>query len=189
MRATLCPMIALGFGVALAAEPAPPPPPKEAPKVAFELKSTAFAANGAIPVEHTCDGKDLSPPLSWSGAPAGTKSFALIMDDPDAPPGTWVHWVLYDLPGTTTSLPAGVARGEKLEGGGVQGLCWGVESFTRVGYYGPCPPAGSPHHYHFKLYALGAALGLTPKSTKDRVLKAMEGHVLAETELVGVFGR
>ena len=162
---------------------------KEAKTLALEITSSAFAANGAIPTKHTCDGEDLSPALAWTGVPEGTKSFALIMDDPDAPPGTWVHWVLYDLPADASGLPEGVPQMEKLESGAAHGLCWGTSSFNRVGYYGPCPPPGSPHHYHFKLYALDVVLGLTPRATKPEVLKAMGGHVLAESELIGTYQR
>jgi Raf kinase inhibitor-like YbhB/YbcL family protein len=158
-------------------------------ETAMELKSSAFEADGRIPVKYTCDGEDLSPPLAWSGAPQGTQSFAMIMDDPDAPPGTWVHWVLYDLPATTRELPEGLPKNETLDDGSVHGICWGVSSFNRVGYYGPCPPPGSPHRYFFKLYALDAKLALDPRATKDDVVKAMEGHVLAKVELVGLYGR
>ncbi len=111
------------------------------------------------------------------------------MDDPDAPPGTWVHWVLYDLPADSTGLPEDVPQKERLEDGTAHGLCWGVGSFSRLGYHGPCPPPGSPHRYCFKLYALDAVLGLAPRATKSEVLKAMGGHVLAEVELVGTYGR
>ncbi len=162
--------------------------PQEA-AMPLELKSTAFAANAAIPKKHTCDGADLSPELSWSGVPKGTKSLALIMDDPDAPPGTWVHWVLYDLPPEVSKLSEGLPKKEALANGAKQGLCWGVEDFDRVGYYGPCPPPGSPHRYFFKLYALDKVLGLPSRQTKAQVLKALEGHILAQAELVGIYKR
>lgn len=157
--------------------------------MALAISSPAFQAEGAIPKKHTCDGEDLSPALMWTGVPEGTKSLALIMDDPDAPPGTWVHWVLYDLPAEAPGLPEGVPKEEKLESGATHGICWGVAEFSRVGYYGPCPPPGSPHRYYFKLYALDTKLGLPPRATKDDVLKAMEGHTLAEGELMGTYGR
>jgi len=157
--------------------------------MALEITSSVFAANSAIPAKHTCDGEDISPALSWTGVPAGAKSLVLIMDDPDAPPGTWVHWVLYDLPADVSRLPEGVPKIEKLDSGAAHGLCWGVNSFSRVGYYGPCPPPGSPHRYYFKLYALDAVLGLAPRATKPEVVKAMEGHVLAEGELIGTYQR
>jgi len=155
----------------------------------FALTAKAFQPNARIPKPHTCDGKDVSPALTWSGPPAGTKSFALIMDDPDAPPGTWVHWVLYDLPANTQSLDEGIPENETLPNGAKQGLCWGVDDFSRVGYYGPCPPPGKPHRYFFKLYALDRMLGLPPKATKAQAMSAMEGHILAQAELVGLYQR
>ena len=155
----------------------------------MEIRSSAFDPGSEIPLRHTCDGEDLSPQLSWSGVPEGVESFVLIMDDPDAPPGTWVHWLLYDLPGDVRELREGLAKSESLDGGGIQGMCWGVDSFSRVGYYGPCPPPGSPHRYSFRLYALDAKLGLPPKATKKQVVEAIKGHVLAEAELVALFGR
>lgn len=155
----------------------------------MEIRSLAFDPETKIPVRHTCDGEDLSPQLSWSGVPEGVESFVLIMDDPDAPPGTWVHWLLYDLPGDVRELPEGLARSESLDGGGIQGMCWGVDSFSRVGYYGPCPPPGLPHRYSFRIYALDAKLDLPPKATKKQVVEAIKGRVLAEAEMVGLFGR
>src|SRR5215831_17431918 len=119
--------------------------------MAFELKSTAFKANDAIPRNYTCDGSDRSVPLTWTDPPAGTKSLALIADDPDAPRGTWVHWVLYDVPATVKDLPEGLPAEEKLDNGATQGR----NDFGKIGYGGPCPPPGPLHHYHFKLYALG----------------------------------
>lgn len=157
--------------------------------MAFTLKSSAFAAGGTVPAPYTCDGEDLSPPLSWENPPSGTKSFALILDDPDAPPGTWVHWVLYDLPMGTSHLEEGLAKEDMLPSGAKQGLAWGVQSFSRVGYYGPCPPPGKPHRYIFKLYALDKVLDLKPKVTKPDLLKAMEGHILGQTSLTGIYGR
>lgn len=155
----------------------------------FGLTSPAFKGGAAIPAKHSCDGEDASPELRWSGAPAGTKSFALIMDDPDAPPGTWVHWVLYDLPASTKTLPRGVAKTEAGPDGSRQGACWGVDSFDRVGYHGPCPPPGAPHRYFFTLYALDARLGLKPRATKAEVQAAMRGRVLGTAELMGLYGR
>ena len=110
--------------------------------MALEIRSSAFEHNAYIPKKYTCDGPDVSPALSWTGLPLGTKGLAIIMDDPDAPSGTWVHWVLYDLPGTAGSLWEGVPKEERLPNGAKQGICWGVEErdFDRVGYYGPCPP-------------------------------------------------
>jgi Raf kinase inhibitor-like YbhB/YbcL family protein len=152
---------------------------------AFELTSSAFERGETIPAKHTCDGADLSPPLAWTDPPPNTKSLALVCDDPDAPAGTWVHWVLYDLPPTARQLPAGVPATPAVAGGGHQG----VNDFKRSGYGGPCPPRGAPHRYSFRLYALDAPLGLTPGATKAVVLRAAEGHTLAQAELVGRYGR
>ncbi len=156
--------------------------------MAFTLTSPAFKAGERIPKIYTCDGEDVSPALRWSGAPAKTASFALIMDDPDAPAGTWVHWVLYDLPAEAKELPQGVAKKDSAAGA-AQGACWGVDSFDRVGYFGPCPPPGAPHHYHFKLYALDKVLGLKPRAAKAELAAAMAGHILAAAELIGLYGR
>jgi hypothetical protein len=152
----------------------------------FSLTSTAFKEGDTIPVKHTCDGADLSPPLEWSGVPQGTVAFALIADDPDAPAGTWVHWVLYDVP-ATVGLPESVAKVEapKDLGGAVQGR----NDFRRVGYGGPCPPPGPAHRYFFKLYALDTKLGLKAGASKVDVERAMGGHVLATAQLVGKYGR
>ena len=153
--------------------------------MAFELTSSAFKANDAIPKEYTCDGSDVSVPLRWKNAPHGTTNFAFIVDDPDAPRGTWVHWVLYDLPATVTELPAGIGHDDSLSNGAKQGK----NDFGKIGYGGPCPPNGPVHHYHFKLYALDHATGLKPKATKQQLLDAMKGHVLAEAELIGTYKR
>ncbi|MBI4124708.1 MAG: YbhB/YbcL family Raf kinase inhibitor-like protein [Deltaproteobacteria bacterium] len=157
--------------------------------MAFTLSSTAFQQEQTIPKQFTCDGPDTSPELKWAGAPAAAKSFALIMDDPDAPPGTWVHWIIYDLPAKTASLPEGVAKTAEGPNGSKQGLVWGVESFSRVGYYGPCPPPGKPHRYYFKLYALDAPLNLPAKATKPQVEAKMKGHILGQAALMGTYGR
>lgn len=153
----------------------------------MKLSSEAFRHGGAIPVEHTCDGADRSPPLAWSGTPPEAKSLALICDDPDAPGKTWVHWVLFNLPATATGLPTGVAKTEKPAslGGALQGLT----DSRRVGYGGPCPPPGKPHRYYFKLYALDTQLPLKAGATKADVERAMQGHALAEAQLMGTFGR
>ena len=153
--------------------------------MAIELKSAAFKSGQTIPRKHTCDGPDLSPPLEWSGMPEGTHSLALVSDDPDAPVGTWVHWVLYDLPGETRFLAEGVSTTETLPRGG----CQGRNDFGRIGYGGPCPPPGRAHRYFFKLYALSSRVNLQPGATKEALLKAMQGHVLAETQLMGTYGR
>ncbi len=150
----------------------------------FSLSSPAFEAGGFIPPQYTCDGADVSPPLTWQGVPADAKSLALICDDPDAPVGTWVHWVLYDLPASETGLPENVLPLKELSNGAKQG----TNDFGRIGYGGPCPPAGI-HRYFFKLYALDDFLNLAPGLTKKRLLRAMEGHILLQTELVGRYKR
>ncbi|MGH9804909.1 MAG: YbhB/YbcL family Raf kinase inhibitor-like protein [Candidatus Acidiferrales bacterium] len=151
----------------------------------FSLQSPAFSHGEDIPRKFTCDGPDLSPALNWSEPPAGTRSLALIADDPDAPVGVWVHWVLYDLPPTSRELPEGVAKKESLDDGGRQGR----NDFGRIGYGGPCPPPGKAHRYFFKLYALDAPTKLKPGATKAEVEKAMKGHLLAQAELMGRYKR
>ena len=153
--------------------------------MAFDLTSGAFKVGDLIPRKHSCDGGDVSPALSWTEPPAGTTSLALVADDPDAPAGTWVHWVIYDLPPTTRGLPEGVPPAETLKDGGRQG----TNSFRKVGYGGPCPPRGTTHRYFFKLYALDRMLGLAAGVTKQDVTKAMEGHVKGQAELMGRYGR
>jgi len=153
--------------------------------MAFTLTSSVFKEGAPIPAKHTCDGADVSPPLAWSGAPAGAAGFALIMDDPDAPGGTWVHWVLYDLSARSSALPENVAKTETVKDGTVQGR----SDFRRPGYGGPCPPPGKAHRYFFKLYALDAPLGLKPGATKQEVERAMQGHVLATAQLMGTYAR
>ena len=152
------------------------------------LTSSAFAQNGAIPAKYTCDGDDTSPPLAWSGVPAGAKSLALIVDDPDAPDPAapkrvWVHWVVYNLPPGDGSLPEG-ASGGQLPGGAVEG----TNDWPRLGYGGPCPPVGR-HRYFFKLYALDTALPDSGRATKAELERAMKGHILEQTELMGTYQR
>jgi Raf kinase inhibitor-like YbhB/YbcL family protein len=159
-----------------------PQPPKA---MNLTITSTAFNEGQPIPQKYTCQGSDISPPLTWTNAPANIRSFALIADDPDAPMGTWVHWVLYDLPPSTKALPEDVAKTQYITGNAKQG----INDFHRLGYGGPCPPPGKPHRYFFKIYALDTMTGLKPGATKKELLKAMEGHVLAEGQLVGSFGR
>ena len=149
------------------------------------MTSDAFAPGEMIPKKFTCDGPDLSPKLAWSAPPAGTQSFALIMDDPDAPVGTWVHWVLYDLPANVLELPEGLAKDKELPSGARQGR----NDFGKIGYGGPCPPGSKPHRYFFKLYALNTKLGLGAGATKADLLRAMKGHILAQAELLGKYGR
>ncbi|MFB3815446.1 MAG: YbhB/YbcL family Raf kinase inhibitor-like protein [Terriglobales bacterium] len=147
----------------------------------FKLETDAFQPGGEIPAKYTCSGADVAPALRWSGAPAGTKSFALIMDDPDAPSGTFTHWVLYGIPAQTTQL----AEGAKLPSSAAQG----VNGFRRTGYGGPCPPPGKPHRYFFKLFALDTPLSLKASATKQELEQAMKGHVLGQAELMGTFRR
>ncbi len=153
--------------------------------MAFTLSSSTFTAGGRIPKQCTCDGADVSPALSWSGAPDGTTAFALIADDPDAPGGTWVHWVLYNVPAGTSELRQGTPTDATLPGGARQG----VNDFRRTGYAGPCPPPGKPHRYVFTLYALDARADLAADARKPDVLRAIAGHVLAQTQLTGTYGR
>ena len=153
--------------------------------MAPQISSPAFSAGEAIPRKFTCDGPDVSPQLKWNEPPANTKSFALIMDDPDAPAGTWVHWVLYDLPADTGELPEGVRKQEQLSSGARQGR----NDFGKIGYGGPCPPAGKAHRYFFKLYALDTKLNLKSGATKADLERAMKGRILAQAELIGRYGR
>ena len=154
--------------------------------MALTLKSSAFAHNGAIPQHYTCQGADKSPPLAWSGLPAGTKSLVLIVDDPDAPDPaapkmTWVHWVLYNLP------PAATGLGEAVKPGALPpGTREGLNDWKRTGYGGPCPPIGR-HRYFHKLYALDAVLPDLKQPTKVALEKAMQGHILGHAELIGTY--
>lgn len=151
----------------------------------LKLVSSAFKEGDFLDKKFTGDGMDVSPPLSWEKAPQGTKSFALIMDDPDAPMGTWVHWVIFNIPPDMTSLPENVPKNMQVLGKALQGK----NDFGRVGYNGPAPPRGNPHRYFFKLYALDTELSLPALSTKDQVEKAMEGHILAKGQLMGMYKR
>lgn len=157
--------------------------PLQVPKT-MQLESNAFSANGTIPPQYTCTGADRSPALSWDEPPAGTRSFALIVDDPDAPRKTFTHWVLYDLPPDLRQLSEGLPPDPILLTGGVQGK----NDFNRYGYGGPCPPKGT-HRYVFQLYALDTMLDLAPGASKDKVTDAMKGHILAGAELVGQYGK
>ena len=153
--------------------------------MALQLKTAVFKAGGDVPARYTCDGSDVSPALAWSDAPAGTRSFALIMDDPDAPAGTWVHWLLYDLPATAQDLAEGVPARIELPSGARQGR----NDFRRVGYGGPCPPRGPAHRYFFRLYALDTKLNLRGGAARSDLDGAMRGHVLAEAELMARYSR
>lgn len=150
----------------------------------MEISSPVFENEGAIPPRFSCDGDDVSPPLSWSGAPEGTRQFALIVDDPDAPGGTFVHWVYYNIPADASGLPEAVAAEAHPAPGGTQGR----NGFGRIGYGGPCPPGGT-HRYFFRLYAVDTNLDLEPGRTSADLRAALEGHVLAQVELMGTFSR
>ena len=147
--------------------------------MSLTLTSEAFANGQSIPAKYSCVGKNISPTLAWDKPPAGTKSFALIVDDPDAPMGTWVHWVLFNIPPSTASLQ---------ENANSSTMSAGKNSSGNTRYDGPCPPSGT-HRYFFKLYALDSTLSLSPGATKEQVLKAMEGHILAQGELMGTFSK
>jgi len=153
--------------------------------MSIQVSSTVFDEGDTIPKDYTCDGKDISPPLNWSGVPDSTQSFVLISDDPDAPVGTWVHWVLFDIPADLSGLPEGVPKSPSVARVGTQGN----NDFRKMGYNGPCPPRGKPHRYFFKLYALDIELNLEPGATKAAVEKAMGDHILSEGQVVGKYGR
>ena len=156
-----------------------------AQKMDFTISSTAFQNGGDIPKKFTCDGADVSPPLSWTGTPGNVQSFALIADDPDAPAGTWTHWVVYDLPANVTELEENVSKVDKLPNDARQGR----NDFRKLGYGGPCPPPGKAHRYFLKLYALDTKLNLAPGASKQDVEQAVQGHVLGQTELMGKYSR
>ena len=151
----------------------------------MRLTSPAFQEGETIPKQHTADGKDVSPALAWADVPDATQSFALICDDPDAPRGTWVHWVLFNLPASCRGLPEGLPAQLVLADGSKQG----TNDFKKAGYGGPSPPPGKPHRYFFKLYALSKPLSLKEGATKQQVVDALKGSVLAEAQLMGKYGR
>jgi Raf kinase inhibitor-like YbhB/YbcL family protein len=153
--------------------------------MAFRISSTSFENGADIPRKFTCDGADVSPELLWVEPPAGTLSFTLIADDPDAPSGTWTHWVLFDLPVNVTSLAEGVTKVDELPGGERQGR----NDFRKIGYNGPCPPPGAPHRYFFRLYALQGKLNLKPGASRQEVEQAMQGQVLGQAEWTGKYRR
>jgi Raf kinase inhibitor-like YbhB/YbcL family protein len=153
----------------------------------FRLTSEAFGNDQAIPAKYTADGEDVSPDLSWGGVlPDNTQALAIIMDDPDAPAGTFTHWLLYDMPTFRTGLAVGVPAKERLPDGEAK---QGKNSFGTIGYKGPAPPRGKPHHYHFTIYALDAPTGLAPGATRKELVRAMEGHAVGQAELVGTYQR
>jgi len=153
----------------------------------WSLSTRAFRNSGKIPPKYTCDGANVPPALSWAAPPKGTVEIALTCDDPDAPGGNFVHWVLYGMAPNLRALPEAVPASERVAklGGAKQGR----NDFGRIGYGGPCPPKGPPHHYHFRLYALDAKTGLLPGANEAALATAMEGHVVAQAELVGLYSR
>ncbi len=153
--------------------------------MAITMSSSSFQEGTAIPRAHTCDGEDTSPALRWQGVPKGAKSLALICEDPDAPRGTWIHWVLWGLPASERFLPERVSRDAKLKSGASQGL----SDFKEVGYRGPCPPPGPPHRYYFRLFALDAMPTLLARASAADLRRAMEGHILAEGAIMGTYQR
>ena len=166
-----------GAALALAAAP------QKGGRVALQVLSKVFSAGGTVPKRNTCDGENLSPPLAWSETPSGARSIALIADDPDAPGGTFTHWLLFNVPPQTRALLEGASS--SLPGGGIQGR----NGFGKVGYGGPCPPPGKPHRYFFRVFALDNKLDLKPGASREEIEKAMQGHVLAQGEIMARYGR
>ena len=169
------------------AQPSPPAEQvlPESEEMPLTMTSTAFADGANIPAKYTCDGESISPELAWAQVPAGTASFALIMEDPDAPIKNFTHWVIFNLPPDTQGLPEAVPKDATLANGALQGKNGGGS--TR--YIGPCPPKGSPHHYRFTLYAMDTSLDLTAGASKDQLLQAMEGHIIGQAQLIGLYQR
>lgn len=153
-------------------------------KMDIQLNSSVFENEGMIPSKYSCDGEDISPPLSWPSVPERTQTIALIADDPDAPMGTFVHWVLFNLPADVQELPEDVPSEKKLDNGALQG----TNDFKKIGYGGPCPPGGT-HRYYFKIYALDTEIDLEAGATKKDLINAMEGHILAQGQLMGKYQR
>jgi Raf kinase inhibitor-like YbhB/YbcL family protein len=158
---------------------------KEKQTMAITVTSTAFHEGETIPKPYTCDGAEQSPPLAWTGIPANAKSIALLVDDPDAPHGTWTHWVLFNLPATEQGLPAGVPKTLTLANGAAQG----TNSNKEIGYNGPCPPPGPEHRYYFKVYALDTVLPVHDTPTQQQLMPQLAAHILAEGQLMGRYGR
>ena len=172
------------IGCAASRPVTPQPTPSNSTQTGIKLTSSAFKEGEPIPRAYTCDGPNVSPALEWNGVPKNAKTLAIICDDPDAPAGTWVHWVLYNLPAENIGLVENVPMTESLKAGGSQGK----NDFEKIGYGGPCPPSGT-HRYFFKLYALDAVLDLKPGATKAELLKAMEGHIVGQAQLMGTYSR
>ena len=154
-------------------------------KTKMTITSTAFHNDSAIPQKFTCQGEDISPALAWSGAPTETQSFALLLEDPDAPHGTYFHWVIYNIPAAERVLAENFPKRDTLHNGTRQG----VNTAMQMGYMGPCPPPGKAHRYYFKLYALDAMINIPGEATRDQLLSAMHGHILAEGETMGTYAR
>jgi len=151
----------------------------------FKLTSSAFAAGTEIPTQYTCKGEDISPPLEWSGTPDKVATYAIVMDDPDAPSGTWVHWLIWNFPPSDSSMSADTPRLRNFDDGGRQGR----NSFRKIGYNGPCPPPGQTHSYFFRIYALDQKLDLPAGADRVQLDAAMKGHILAQSEYMGTFHR
>jgi Raf kinase inhibitor-like YbhB/YbcL family protein len=166
-------------------QPAEEPVPPGGNEMGFIITSTAFADGENIPVKYTCNGQNISPPLKWGDIPAGTASLVLLVDDTNAPAGVFTHWVIFNLPPDSEGLPEAVPKDNQLTSGALQGRNGG----GIIGYFGPCPPKGSPHHYYFTLYALDKSLDLGAGARKDQIVQAMEGHVLGQSQLVGLYQR
>jgi Raf kinase inhibitor-like YbhB/YbcL family protein len=182
-----CAFLVLLFPGCANRRPITQPPATNTPnedKPEIKLTSTAFKEGQPIPRTYTCDGVNVSPPLEWSGVPKTAKTVAIICDDTDAPAGTWAHWVLYNLPADNIGLVENLPASEKLVAGGFQGM----NDFPKIGYGGPCPPSGT-HHYYFKIYALDSELPLPAGATKAETMKAMEGHIILQGQLMGTYSR
>ncbi len=151
----------------------------------MQVNSNAISPGGNFPKRNTCDGDDFSPPLAWSDVPPNAKAFALILDDPDAPRGTFTHWLLWNIPASSRDLPENVAKTAELPTAGSQGR----NDFGKIGYGGPCPPPGKPHRYFLRVYALDQALAVKPGASRAELERALHGHVLAQGELMGRYGR
>jgi len=151
----------------------------------MKITSSAFEEGKPIPAKYSCDGKDVSPPLRWTGVPSTAKTLALTVDDPDAPVGDWFHWIVYNLPVSTTELTEGLPKFENLPKGGKQAM----NDFKRLGYGGPCPPVGKPHRYFFKLYALDVQFNLPANTDGKQFMNALTNHVVAQTGIMGTYQR
>jgi Raf kinase inhibitor-like YbhB/YbcL family protein len=187
LRAAFCGVVVVALSMASCSRATAPGNASE-PKggaMTIKLTSVAFEEGNPIPAKHTGQGDDVSPALQWAGVPAGAKSIALICDDPDAPAGTWVHWVIWNIPADATGLPEAVPQKVELKDGSKQGM----NDFRQTGYGGPMPPPGKAHHYFFKVYALDLQPDLKHGATKGKLLDAMKGHILAEGQLMGTYQR